>query len=361
MFREDMDTILVAGSPVIKRIDADIANRLSKLRIRTLFYYTKQVLWEDEPKFLKFKGSRSVLRNVVGLARIVMKYRPRHMEMYIGNPYYMLPVYSMFAKISGLPLVVWCRGSEILDFDKRSRYRKWVTKFVFRLADWLILKEAEMLKYRGRLNNRNIWFLHNGVPVHGDCTLERRGKIVLFLNAPQAMRHPEVIIQAIPMVVRRVPDARFQFVGFRNKYEYDRLTRLIAQKSVEKHVELYPYNERVRRFYDSASVFVLPAERIFLNHSLLEAMERCVPPIVSDLDSNMEGIIVNNRNGIVLPLEVEKWADAIVELLTNEDKRRRLGRAARQTVERSFSLDEKIEKMVEFYRRKVWKGVGGGR
>jgi glycosyltransferase involved in cell wall biosynthesis len=359
---EQKYTILVTGPPLIKRVDAEIAIKLHEKEIETIYYTPKGIIGCDSQYLRNVKAPDNLILRIWRFFQLLCTIHPDHVEMYIANPYFTLSFYALFTRLLGYSLVTWCRGSEILDFESRSLYRRIITRFVFRLSNMLFIKEIKMLTEVARLrlaSSDKLCFLPNKVPIYPTYSVARNSKIVLFLNAPQVWRHPEIIIHGIPLVLAHVPDAKFLFVGVRSEIERERVLNYAVETGVEHHIEIFPYDPNARDHYESASLFVLPAERVFLNHSLLEAMERGVPPLVADFDPNVHEIVEHGISGLVLPLDPQVWADAIVKLLKNESLRRKIGEAARQKIIQDFSVDRKVEELLEIYKKHIWKESEG--
>jgi glycosyltransferase involved in cell wall biosynthesis len=62
-----------------------------------------------------------------------------------------------------------------------------------------------------------------------------------------------------------------------------------------------------------------------------------IPPIVSDVGSGRE-VVVDGRTGLVLPNETRAWQDALATLLDDPERRRQMGRAARDYILERYSI-----------------------
>jgi glycosyltransferase involved in cell wall biosynthesis len=169
-------------------------------------------------------------------------------------------------------------------------------------------------------------------------------------------------VRAAARVRERVPGVRFRLVGGTDRLassgefyaglnDYERtIHELIAGLGLGDTVEVLPFTHQVEPFYAAAKLYLLPADLVFCNYALLEAMERGVPPIVSaDRDPNARRIVDHGVNGLVVPLDDAALADAIVELLRDEPRRQALGRAARARVVEEFDLYRWIEGLADAY------------
>ena len=138
----------------------------------------------------------------------------------------------------------------------------------------------------------------------------------------------------------------------------DELAALIAASELGDRVILtgpLPYPEVVSR-YARASAFVLPCiiapngDRDGIPNVILEAMAAGVP-VVSTPVSGIPEVIHDERTGLLVPeADVDGLAAAITRLLGDADLRLRLGREARQFVEREFDMTRNLDRLMDEFR-----------
>jgi glycosyltransferase involved in cell wall biosynthesis len=351
------NSILVTGPPLIKRVDAEMAIKVHSKGIETLYYVPKGIIGCNDSCLRIEKAPANLFMRIVKFFFVLRKYHPDHVEIYVGNPYFMLPFYALITRLLKFKLVFWGRGAGIFYWDSMSNYRRVVIWFSFKLANYFIVKEAyipDRLKKLRLATPEQILWLPNKIPFHSEYKIEREHRNVLFLNSPKRWRHIELLAKAIPSVIENVPEARFWFIGSRTDEELEYVDLEMKKTGARRWVEIRPYEADVQKFYEQAALFVLPADLIFVNHSLLEAMERGVPPLVANVDPNASKIVDHKVSGMILPLDPEVWANSIVELLKDEPRRRLMGMNARQKIFRDFNFEDKINDLVNLYQSRIW-------
>ncbi len=171
----------------------------------------------------------------------------------------------------------------------------------------------------------------------------------------------EDLIQAHAQVVRQFPGVRLHIAGDGPLKE--QLKATAKRLSVADSVRLLGHVERqtdVAALYRGAVLFAHAAHYEGLPTVLLEAMA-CGRPVIATAVSGALEAITPGADGLLTPVgDAAQLAEAICRLLGNVDLRRRLGRAARQTVERRFSWQVVGDNYVRSYRR-AQKGRGGPR
>jgi glycosyltransferase involved in cell wall biosynthesis len=125
----------------------------------------------------------------------------------------------------------------------------------------------------------------------------------------------------------------------------------VAANVPKRHaVVCLPFIPDVRPLYDLLELVLLPSRSEGLSQALLEAMALGKPLIASDSTGNRD-LITNSVEGrLVPPMVPTAWADAIEELLGNEELARKLGQAARQTARVTYSLERTIQRTSDLYR-----------
>jgi glycosyltransferase involved in cell wall biosynthesis len=100
-----------------------------------------------------------------------------------------------------------------------------------------------------------------------------------------------------------------------------------------------------------ADIFVLnprvasDGDRDGIPNALVEAMA-CGLPVITTAVGGITELVRDGRNGIVVPPgDAAAFADAIERSMTDADLRRRLGAAARRTVEREYDVDQAARRL----------------
>ena len=174
--------------------------------------------------------------------------------------------------------------------------------------------------------------------------------IVLYSGRPTAVKGAAILARAIPRVLAEVPDAEFVFTGARRE---DFLPLLAAEPAAMRQVHFLGFLDfgELPAAYGGADVAVVPTAYENLPIRLLETMACGVPPVATAVCGIPEAV-QSGTNGLLVPWgSAEALSEAIVRLLQDESTRRRMGRAARQTMQERYSWPRVAEVTLATYRR----------
>jgi glycosyltransferase involved in cell wall biosynthesis len=127
----------------------------------------------------------------------------------------------------------------------------------------------------------------------------------------------------------------------------------ISLAGINSRFRVLPFVDQPEDLYRESSIFVLPAEIVFSNFSLLEAMERGIAPVVASVDG-AEQIIKHDISGLIVDLNKDSFVAAIESLLTDPERLEKLCAGARVRIREKFDLEKGIEKVLSAYNNRVW-------
>jgi glycosyltransferase involved in cell wall biosynthesis len=103
-------------------------------------------------------------------------------------------------------------------------------------------------------------------------------------------------------------------------------------------------------YYSLLDVFVHPSLRDGLPNALLEAMA-CERPVVATPVGGVLDVVKDSENGLIVPAnDAESLSNAILKLLEDQPLRNRLGKAARETIQKEFTLQKELDLNLKLYR-----------
>lgn len=167
-------------------------------------------------------------------------------------------------------------------------------------------------------------------------------------------KNPLPLIRAFARVLASHSDTYLILVG-------DGPARESAQQLVEElgvgGKVLFPgFRRDVPDILAASDIFSLPSIKEGLPVSLIEAMAMRNAVIATDVQGCID-VVTHERDGLLVSLQglEDNLASAILELLDNPEKRKKLAAQGRATVEERFNATVMARKIEALYR-KVWEG-----
>lgn len=180
-------------------------------------------------------------------------------------------------------------------------------------------------------------------------------KILLFVGRVIRQKGIEYLIDAMPLVLKRVPQARLVVVGRGNRLEKmrSRVAKLGLQGKV--HFEGFLDEEELKDALCACNVFVLPSLWEVLPVSILEAMACGKPIVASDVGGNGE-LVRRGHNGFLVPKKnSRRLAEKIVRVLSDEQLAGRMGRNSRERVVSEFNWELIASQTISAYQKLLRK------
>jgi glycosyltransferase involved in cell wall biosynthesis len=203
-------------------------------------------------------------------------------------------------------------------------------------------------------------------------------KEVLFVSKVTPEKGLHVLLESFKEVVERYPSVRLEIVGSLNPWPMGLTIWLSEDSRVQKLASFYRKgsstyldylkhrlvslnisnnvtfhgrisHEQAVKFYQAADVFVQPSviSEAF-GMGIIEAMA-CQVPVVATKVGGIPEIVENGKTGLLVePGDSHALANAILELLSHEDLRRKMGKIGWKRVE-SFSWDNIVTNLVRLY------------
>jgi glycosyltransferase involved in cell wall biosynthesis len=155
------------------------------------------------------------------------------------------------------------------------------------------------------------------------------------------------LLAALPTLAREIPELAVLVVGA-GRLEED-LRRQAEALGVGPVVHFLGTRRDLPRLFRAMDLFVQPSLWEGLPLTLLMAMGAGLP-VVGTRVSGITEVIADGTNGrLVPPGDPQALAGAILELYRRPEQRRRMGQAARQTVERDHSQAAMLRRLEGIY------------
>ena len=187
------------------------------------------------------------------------------------------------------------------------------------------------------------------IDVHAEYWLPHGVPVIVNVGALVGHKGQKYLIEAMPMVLREVPDAHLIIFG-----EGDLrapLEKQIKQLSLAKRVLLPGFREDVMSLMKSADLFVMSSVTEGLGSAVLDAMAMGHAVVGTRAGGIPEAVVPDETGLLVEPADAKALAAAIVRLLKDPDLRKQFGEAGRERVAEHFGVDRLVDGTLAAYQR----------
>ncbi len=188
-----------------------------------------------------------------------------------------------------------------------------------------------------------------------------KGKKIVFHPARMGLaKGCDVTIKALRRIKERFPDIVLILAGTKNIIDWTMtqqkhiayMVDLVDFFGMRKNVLIEAFRlEDMPKLYAASSVCVYPSSSCEpFGLTMLEALSSAKPMVVTET-GGMPEIIKDGINGFVIPIkDFESLASRVIQLISNDELRERLGYTGRQIVEQNFTKEIVTRNTLNIYR-----------
>jgi phosphatidylinositol alpha-mannosyltransferase len=195
----------------------------------------------------------------------------------------------------------------------------------------------------------NYEVIPNGVLIPAEADPSGREHRILFVGRQEARKGLPVMLRAWPEIRRRT-GARLRVIGA----DPLAVRLLLARARIsEEGIDLLGFLPQEQLTEELLAAKAMAAPSLggeSFGMVLTRAFAAALPVVASDIDGYRD-VMTPETGFSVPPGDPAALAEALVELLADEDRRCRLGRAARVIAEERYSWDEVARRLVDVYER----------
>jgi len=270
---------------------------------------------------------------------------------------YKADIYVYFAlRTSGVPLVSTCHTW--YDNDLKAIFYGVLDRLILRAYARVVAVSEDVRQrlLKSGVRAKKISVIRNGIDLRPFDRAAALVKDELGWGAYQVVglvgrlsieKGVDIFLHAAARVLAQCPDAKFIVAG--DGPDRAGLETLIDQLGIRGSLRLLGRRDDMPSLYASLDVMVSASRQEGLPIAILEGMASHLP-LVATAVGEVPSVVHNGRTGVIVPSEdPEVLGAAIIELLRDTIKRKRLGSAARQLVEDEFSARRMTDDYLRVY------------
>jgi glycosyltransferase involved in cell wall biosynthesis len=224
-----------------------------------------------------------------------------------------------------------------------------------------ISRQVEQSLIAGGVSAKKVRTLYSGIdlserePAHNDQSIRQmiglpNGAVLLGTVANLFPRKGyEVMLRALPAIVRAVPAVHYMIVGSDDHDYADRLKKLAQELKIADRVHIVGFQDPVQPFLAALDLYVHPALMEGFGIAVVEAMA-VGKAVVATTTGGLPEVVAQGETGLLVPPgDVEALAAAVVSLLEDKVRREQMGCSGKMRAQERFSLDASVMHMEQLY------------
>ena len=196
--------------------------------------------------------------------------------------------------------------------------------------------DVDKIQHRPALDIHAEYWLPHGVPV------------IVNVGAMVGHKGQKFLIDAMPLVLREVPDAHLVIFGEGELRAP--LEKQVKQLNLTRRVRMPGFREDVLSLMKSADLFVMSSVTEGLGSAVLDAMAMGHAVVGTTAGGIAEAVVDHETGLLVEPGDAKALARAIVTLLKDAPLRTQYGAAGRARVAAHFGVDRLVDGTLEAYQ-----------
>lgn len=249
-------------------------------------------------------------------------------------------------------VVNWVHSDNPYDYARAGYYEPTIARFVVNSSR---CREELLRRVPSRVADTTL--IPHGVQLPAPPRRDAIADRPLRLAYVGRMEHLDKRVLHLPALARRLDEAgvRFEMRLVGDGPQADDMDRAITEalpsfKLAENTVRREPAvdADMALAVWQWADVSLLLSAREGLSMAMLEAMAAGCCPLVTAVASGADDVIRDGRNGVLVPVDdVGAMARTLAALAAAPERIACMGRAARETIERSHGFEEYVDRVLE--------------
>lgn len=256
------------------------------------------------------------------------------------------------ARLAGIPVVFTSHGWAFTEgvSHRRAQLFRWIEKGMAPLARKIICvshyDERLAVDY-GVTSGEDMLTVHNGIPDAPDCVATHTNAIPSIVMVARFSAPKDY--QTLLMAVELLRDCRFRLRCIGDGPILAASKALADKLGVQDSVEFLGARGDVCDILKNADIFTLISDWEGFPLSILEGMRAGLPVVATRVGGIPESVSDGTTGVLVAPRDSLALADALRELITQPELRKRMGHAGRERYLRQFTAERMVVKTTEVY------------
>jgi len=245
----------------------------------------------------------------------------------------------------------------------KSRYYKLIEKlFRFVNSKTIACSESEYLRTINDLKfkKNKVFLWKNSIEDNfsidpSEIRLKLPNEFLCSVGRPSYQKNTKLLVNTILEVKKVIKDIKMVIlgVGFYSP-QLEEINSLINKYDLKDNIILVPWLKRkeVINIISKSKLYVSTSRYEGLPYTILEAMALSKPCVVTNVDGNKD-LIQNGFNGLLVKEDAELLAEAIIDLISNNDRLKNMSENTRMVFLENYNIKNSILDLENIYLSEI--------
>jgi glycosyltransferase involved in cell wall biosynthesis len=306
------------------------------------------------PKIAEFPPGNSLFKARSFFARVALARYLRRQQIVVAHAFDFYTNLMMIPAgwLAMLPVLI---GSHRQLGDLLTTRQFQAQNAAFRLCDRVVCNSraaADALKKAG-ISERKLVVIPNALPdeafAETSPALPRQSgvlRVAMVARMNHEVKNHPLFLRMAARLSQRFPRAEFILIG--DGPLRSGLEALARELGLSDRARFLGDRSDIPSLLASVDITVLPSRSESMSNAILESMAAGVPIVATDVGGNSE-IIANGENGFLVAPDEQALAQAVGELLANDEFRRQCGERARLMAGQRYRLNVVQDRYEQLY------------
>ncbi len=237
---------------------------------------------------------------------------------------------------------------KILYTNEHRRLRGFEAEFARRFDKVLLISKNDLKAMEPKSPLNNVFFNPHGVDnshFAPDVRVQKKPNMVIFTGNMNYMPNVDATVyycrEILPLVRRYVPDVNLNIVGADP-------VPAVQSLAEDPSVQVLGRVPNLRPYINQAQIAIAPMRiAAGLLNKVLEGMSMGLPMVISSIAN--EGIQAVDGKHVLIADKAEDFANKIVHLLNEPERRKQLGAAARDFIVKEWSWEKHFQDLEQMF------------
>lgn len=293
------------------------------------------------------------------LKKLAAKIKPDVINAHYASGYGTL---ARMANIHPLALSFW--GSDIYEFPYKSGMNRKIIEKNVRNADYIISTSycmADEIRKVMKAPDMEIGITPFGIDTELFCPKGKESEEVIIgtVKALEPVYRIDLLVEAFSEAIKLADEelaSKLRLKIYGDGSCREQLEAQIKELGLEGKAILEGKipNTDVPKAIEEMELFCAFSEKESFGVAVIEAMAMKVATLTSAAEGFCEVAVDGETGVIVRSDEARDYAEKIIELLADEDRRRAMGEAGRARAVEIYDWDRNVDTMIEIYGKVAW-------